>query len=128
MLRNFFQPRFTESIRGRLMRLGLNRRYSPHSHSIKHWCASPYHLPKKGHNLASKVLQSGSLRFLFLWKHLKVEVCKYRPKNLEELKVAIIEEIIEIPWEMTERDMQSFRLRLSRHQPVSPTKFVICQK
>jgi len=47
-----------------------------------------------------------------LWGHLKAEVYKHRPKNLEELKAAIIQEIAAIPREITERAMRSFHFRL----------------
>lgn len=60
----------------------------------------------------------------FLWGHLKAEAYKHRPKNLKELKAAIIQEIAAIPREMTERAMRSFRFRLQacitndgRHMP-----------
>jgi len=48
-------------------------------------------------------------RDIFLWGHLKALAYEYRPKDLEELKATVIEEIMAILREMTEGTMQSFR-------------------
>ena len=48
----------------------------------------------------------------FLWGYLKAEVYKHRPRNLQELKHAIRQEVAAIPREVTRRTMGNFRERL----------------
>ena len=48
----------------------------------------------------------------FLWGYLKEKVFKHRPRNLEELKMHIQEEISAIPPEMCRRAAENFRHRL----------------
>ncbi|CAI6345148.1 unnamed protein product [Macrosiphum euphorbiae] len=48
----------------------------------------------------------------FLWGYLKAEVFKHRPRTIEELKVAIRQEISAIPLDMLARVMDNFRERL----------------
>lgn len=48
----------------------------------------------------------------FLWGYIKAEVFKHRPRNLQDLKRAICEEVQRIPQAMLERVHASFRIRL----------------
>ena len=48
----------------------------------------------------------------FLWGYLKEKVFKHRPRNLEELKMHIRDEIAAIPPEMCRRAAENFRHRL----------------
>jgi hypothetical protein len=47
----------------------------------------------------------------FLWGYLKGKVYATRPRNIEELKARIREEISNIPEDMLHRAMQSLRIR-----------------
>ena len=49
-----------------------------------------------------------SVRF-FLWGYLKSKVYSNRPQSIEQLKDAIRQEIIAIPYEMTRRVIDNFR-------------------
>ena len=48
----------------------------------------------------------------FLWGYLMTEMYKHRPRNLQELKDVIRQEVAAIPREVTRRTMGSFRERL----------------
>ncbi|KAF0711882.1 DUF4817 domain-containing protein [Aphis craccivora] len=48
----------------------------------------------------------------FLWRYLKAEVFKHRPRTIEELKEAIRQEISAIPLDMLAKVMENFRERL----------------
>lgn len=50
----------------------------------------------------------------FLWGYLKAEVFKHRPRNLQDLKQAIRDEVQRIPQAMLERVHDSFRIRLQQ--------------
>lgn len=76
-----------------------------HSPKVTVWCAvSTISWPPRSPDL--------SPCDFFLWGYLKAEVFKHRPRTIEELKEAIVEEIAQIDDGMLARVMENFRERL----------------
>lgn len=133
MLRDFFQPRLAE-FKKEIDEEGLDEVWFQQDGATAHTATRSMALVRELFP-ARAISRRGDINWpprspdlapcdFFLWGHLKAEVYKHRPKNLEELKAAIIQEIAAIPREMTERAMRSFRFRLQacitnegRHMP-----------
>ena len=50
-----------------------------------------------------------------MWGDLKAEVYKHRPRNLQQVKDVIRQEVAAIPREVTPRTMGNFRERLREY-------------